>query len=67
MKYTIEITTAESRMLNRKLYRVYDNFDKANRLYRLLVDDIKATKGYHGTEISLMEETGLCVDCFFKK
>ena len=67
MKYTIEISTAESRMLNKEFYRDYDNFDTAIRLYRLLVDDIKATDGYYGTEITLMAEDGRCIDSFRKE
>ena len=67
MKYTIVISTAESRMLNKELYRDYDNFDTAIRLYRLLVDDIKATKGYQGTIISLMSEDGSCLESFNKE
>ena len=67
MKYTIVISTAESRMLNKELYRDYDNFDTAIRLYRLLVDDIKVTKGYQGTIISLMSEDGRCLESFNKE
>ena len=67
MKYTIVISTAESRMLNKELYRDYDNFDTAIRLYRLLVEDIKVTKGYQGTTISLMSEDGRCLESFNKE
>ena len=67
MKYKIVISTAESRMLNKELYRDYDNFDTAIRLYRLLVDDIKATKGYQDTIISLMSEGGRVLDSFKKE
>ena len=67
MKYQIVISTAETRMDNKELYRDYDNYDAAIRLYRLLVDDIKATEGYNGTEISLRRDDGLCMECFFKE
>ena len=67
MKYTIVISTAETRMDNKELYRDYDNYDTAIRLYRLIVDDIKATDGYYGTIISLMAEDGRCIDSFKKE
>lgn len=67
MKYSIVISTVETRMDNKELYRDYDNYDTAIRLYRLLVDDIKATKGYQGTTISLMSEDGRCLESFNKE
>ena len=67
MKYTIVISTVETRMDNKELYRDYDNYDTAIRLYRLIVDDIKATDGYYGTIISLMAEDGRCIDSFKKE
>ena len=67
MKYNVVLSTVENRMCLRELHGSYHDYDTAIRLYRLIVDDIKNTDGYNGTEISLRRDDGLCIECFFKE